>query len=69
MRQKSLKGDFELITNKVAVLEGKKIVLIDDVITAQSTVMACAKKLRKVGIARIDVLSAARVVMHETVAV
>lgn len=29
----------------------------------------CAKTLRKAGVARIDVLSVARVVMHETVAV
>ena len=30
---------------------------------------ASAKTLRKAGVARIDVLSVARVVMHETVAV
>ena len=69
MRQKNLKGAFEVIPNKVAALEGKKIVLIDDVITTGSTVTACVKTLRKVGVARIDVLSVARVVMHESVAV
>ena len=69
MRQKNLKGAFEVIPNKVAALEGKKVVLIDDVITTGSTVTACAKTLRKVGVARIDVLSVARVVMHESVAV
>ena len=69
MRQKNLKGAFEVIPNKVAALEGKKVVLIDDVITTGSTVTACAKTLRKVGVVRIDVLSVARVVMHESVAV
>ena len=69
MRQKNLKGAFEVIPNKVAALEGKKVVLIDDVITTGSTVTACAKTLRKVGVERIDVLSVARVVMHESVAV
>ena len=69
MRQKNLKGAFEVIPNKVAALEGKKVVLIDDVITTGSTVTACAKTLRKVWVARIDVLSVARVVMHESVAV
>ena len=69
MRQKNLKGAFEVIPNKVAALEGKKVVLIDDVITTGSTVTACAKTLRKVGVARIDVLSVARVVMHESVEV
>ena len=48
---------------------GKKVVLIDDVITTRSTVTACAKTLRNVGVARIDVPSVARVVMHESVAV
>ena len=69
MRQKNLKGAFEVIPNKVAALEGKKVVLIDDVITTGSTVTACAKTLRKVWVALIDVLSVARVVMHESVAV
>ena len=69
MRQKYLKGAFEVIPNKVAALEGKKIVLIDDVITTGSTVTACAKTLRKVWVERIDVLSVVRVVMHESVAV
>ena len=67
MRQKNLKGAFEVIPNKVSTLEGKKVVLIDDVIATGSTMTACAKTLRKVGVARIDVLSVARVVMHESV--
>ena len=58
-----------MIPNKVAALEGKKVVLIDDVITIGSTLMAFAKKLRKVGVVCIDVQGAARVVMHESVAV
>ena len=45
MRQKNLKGAFEVIPNKVAALEGKKVVLIDDVITTGSTVTAYAKTL------------------------
>jgi len=69
MRQKNLKGAFEVIPNKVAALEGKKVVLIDDVITTGSTVTACAKTLRKVWIERIEVLSMARVAIHESVAV
>lgn len=69
MRRKNLKGAFEVKPNKVAALEGKNVILIDDVITTGSTVTACAKTLRKAGVARIDVLSVARVVMHESVAV
>lgn len=69
MRQKYLKGAFEVIPNKVAAQEGEKVVLIDDVITTRSTVTACAKPLRNVGVARIDVLNVARVVMHKSVTV
>ena len=69
MRRKNLKGAFEVKPNKVHALEGKNVILIDDVITTGSTLTACAKTLRKAGVARIDVLSVARVVMHETVAV
>ena len=69
MRQKNLKGAFEVIPNKVAALEGEKVVHIDDVITTRSTVTACAKPLRNVGVARIDVLNVARVVMHKSVTV
>ncbi len=69
MRQKNFKGAFEVIPNKVAALEGKKVFLIDDVITTGSKITACVKTLRKVGVVRIDVLSVARVVMHKSVAV
>lgn len=69
MRRKNLKNAIEVKPNKVAALAGKNIILIDDVITTGSTVTACAKTLRKAGVARIDVLSVARVVMHESVAV
>ena len=40
MRQKNLKGAFEVIPNKVAALKGEKVVLIYDVITTRLTVTA-----------------------------
>ncbi len=69
MRQKNFKGAFEVIPNKVTALEGKKVFLIDDVITTGSMMTACVKTLRKVGVVRIDVMSVARVVMHKSLAV
>ncbi len=42
-------------------LRGRKVVVVDDVITTGATVGACARALRMAGAARIDVLAAAMV--------
>ena len=61
-RKKNVAGAFKVDPARSAVLRGKRIVLVDDVITSGATVEACARVLRRAKAARVDVLALARVV-------
>jgi ComF family protein len=43
-------------------VEGRRVVLIDDVLTTGATVGACTRVLRRAGASQVDVLTLARVV-------
>lgn len=58
-REKNVKGAFKVV--KRDRVEGKKILLIDDVFTTGSTVNECAKALLRVGAKGVDILTLARV--------
>jgi ComF family protein len=60
-RQRNVAGAFAVPPRRKARVEGRKILLIDDVITTGSTVGACARALRRAGAARVDVLALALV--------
>ncbi|HEY0832814.1 MAG TPA: ComF family protein [Azospirillum sp.] len=60
-RQKNVAGAFRLKRGKAEVA-GKRVVLVDDVLTTGATLTECAKVLRRAGAARVDVLTLARVV-------
>jgi ComF family protein len=57
-RRKNVKGAFSV--KHEAKVNGKSILLIDDVYTSGATVNECAKVLRKAGAERVDVLTLAR---------
>jgi len=57
-RRKNIKNAFEV--KNPSKIEGKRIVLVDDVFTTGSTVIECAKVLSKAGAEYVDVLTLAR---------
>ncbi len=61
-RAKNVHGAFSIEKSARAKVKGRRIVLVDDVLTTGATANACARVLRRAGVLRIDVLTLARVV-------
>jgi len=61
-RARNVEGAFRADLKRLDRLDGRRVVLIDDVLTTGATVSAAAKVLKRAGVARVDVLSFARVV-------
>lgn len=64
-RRRNVAGAFSVHPEASRRLAGRRIVLVDDVITTGSTVAAVARTLNRAGIDRVDVVSFARVVVGE----
>ncbi len=60
-RARNVRGAFALAKTNRSQLKGSHVVLIDDVFTTGATVSACARLLKRNGVARVDVLTLARV--------
>jgi ComF family protein len=61
-RKRNVAGAFRVDPARKSELKGKRIVVVDDVITTGATAEACARVLKRAGAARVDVLALARAV-------
>jgi ComF family protein len=59
-RRRAVGGAFEAVAGRR--IDGRTVILIDDVLTTGSTAAACARALRKAGAGRVELISWARVV-------
>jgi ComF family protein len=58
-RRRNLAGAFAVTERQKARIKGRKILLVDDVITTGTTLNACARAIRRAGAARVDALALA----------
>lgn len=60
-RERNVMGAFKVRKENAHLIKGRKVLLIDDVLTTGATVNAASKALKRAGVQSIDVLTFARV--------
>jgi ComF family protein len=68
-RADNVQGAFKVPNERKADIAGRRLVLIDDVLTSGATVDSCARVLLRAGAAHVDVLVFARVVAPARVSI
>ena len=63
-RAENVRGAFEVNSARQSQLQGRNVVLVDDVYTSGATIEELSAELRACGVARIGVVVVARVVAH-----
>jgi ComF family protein len=61
-RASNVQGAFKVAADRMADIQGRRIILVDDVLTTGATADACARALLRGKAAQVDVLTFARVV-------
>ena len=61
-RARNVQGAFKVSADRHSEVQGRRVVLIDDVLTSGATIDACARALLRAKAATVDVLVFARVV-------
>lgn len=61
-RAANMQGAFKVAPDATGDIRGKRLILVDDVLTSGATAEACTKTLLRAGAAHVDVLIFARVV-------
>ena len=68
-RHRNVSGAFSVPQKYRAQIAGKRLVLVDDVLTTGATVNACVKALNRAGARSVDVVTVARVVREQDVTI
>jgi ComF family protein len=68
-RRRNVSGAFKVRKSRLGAVAGKRVLLVDDVLTTGATLSACTRALKQAGARHVDVLVLARVVRETDVTI